>query len=637
MKTSGIRTDRSCHYNKNAPQLIAYIAKTIISWICACATARYMQIQPEPIVRLLVFCVLLLLSTKYFDKCLRLEKLPIPTKGRLTVLLTMALFSFALACSIILGYHIVISGHPSNGRVNDNYISNYSWLDLPAFFLIWLTFFVLAIAAFSLLTRAVAKTSESEPYKIPGRPICKIVILSLIILIMWLPYLLIYWPAIVLSDSTWSIIQALGWDGLNNHHPILYTLFIKLCLDFGQLLGVGTTGGLVIYSILQMASLSLCLSYSLYWLCRWSKIGYIVALGVAVVFGGSPYFATYSIAMWKDPFFAMALLLLTIQLGNFILANVSKEKTSFSGSLLSLFILAACFTRNNGIYICLIVFIGVIAFTLINKLIRRQKKLTLKVIASSLVPLLLVPVVTGPLYDGLGIEKTPKAESYGLFLNQMSRVAALDGKMSDEDKSYLNSLLPIDEYASVYCPTKADAIKWNESFDAGKLEEGFLSHYLSLMIKNPKLYFEAWELETFGFWAINVPLINNNASNISSGGDPMNITDLESYIKAMNDAGISFDNKLGFGNSWFVLNEWSVPLGWIFWLSLFMVAYLFLTRQSKWLLMLLPMLGLYLTLFAATPMYYWPRYGVFAHFGFPILAALPFISHQAECCNRTDN
>lgn len=76
-------------------------------------------------------------------------------------------------------------------------------------------------------------------------------------------------------------------------------------------------------------------------------------------------------------------------------------------------------------------------------------------------------------------------ESLGIPLNQMARVVALDGDMSDSDRAYMDELLPIEEYRSKYRPCCTDLLKWDANFNGAALDEGFLSHWLSMLVRNP--------------------------------------------------------------------------------------------------------------------------------------------------------
>lgn len=45
----------------------------------------------------------------------------------------------------------------------------------------------------------------------------------------------------------------------------------------------------------------------------------------------------------------------------------------------------------------------------------------------------------------------------------------------------------------------------------------FIKVWLSLLVKNPKLYLEAWELNTCGFWGLSFWELNNDPNNIAMG------------------------------------------------------------------------------------------------------------------------
>ena len=48
----------------------------------------------------------------------------------------------------------------------------------------------------------------------------------------------------------------------------------------------------------------------------------------------------------------------------------------------------------------------------------------------------------------------------------------------------------------------------------------FSMHWISMGIENPIVYFESWELQTFGYWTINHPLVLLHNGNINGGAPP---------------------------------------------------------------------------------------------------------------------
>jgi hypothetical protein len=238
-----------------------------------------------------------------------------------------------------------------------------------------------------------------------------------------------------------------------------------------------------------------------------------------------------------------------------------------------------------------------------------------------LVAVVAVLLITGPLYTHLGVGAASKAEAYGLLLNQMARVVVEDGTMSSEDEAYMNSLFPLDKYAETYSPTCVDSLKWSAGFNDAALSSGFFQHWASMFVKNPKIYVEAWVMETFGFWA---PLKSNSFYYLGNftGGVIRNID--ESRISQLDAFGVSASPKVLSEDlrAVFPVRDWSLPLGLINWVLGFLVLCACLQRKTKIAFVLLPVLVLAGTLLVASPIWYWPRYEAAAQFLLPLYCVL---------------
>lgn len=266
--------------------------------------------------------------------------------------------------------------------------------------------------------------------------------------------MLIYWPGFIFDDTLSSLAQATGIAPYNNHHPFLYTMFIKVCLKIGNILGIGNTGGCVLYCLVQMGFLAYAFAYLSRWITTRCSLKNYWILIVVLIFSLSPYIATYSIAMWKDPFFSTALVLTTVLLMDFILSKGTILKTSKSWlPCLAILLLIVMFSRNNGIYIVVCTEIILLVYWLTaRKKFKHSFAHIGKLTGSTACTLALCLVVTGPVYRALDVTSSPKVESVGILLNQMARVAALDGDMTESDREYLNSIVPLDEYKTLYSP-----------------------------------------------------------------------------------------------------------------------------------------------------------------------------------------
>ena len=193
--------------------------------------------------------------------------------------------------------------------------------------------------------------------------------------------------------------------------------------------------------------------------------------------------------------------------------------------------------------------------------------------------------------------------------------------MSEEDAAYMDSILPMELYPETYRPCCIDMLKWDENFNQEPLNHNFFRHWMSMLIKNPRIFFEAWELETCGFWTVNVPAVNQYARNIG-GGSPRNLS--TEYKAVLNSIDLYPDNLLGNDSlkTLFPVNEWGVPIGMISWAILFLIICMAVKKDCLQIIALAPSLGLVITLVVASPIWYWPRYGVALQFMIPFYLLL---------------
>lgn len=296
----------------------------------------------------------------------------------------------------------------------------------------------------------------------------------------------------------------------------------------------------------------------------------------------------------------------------------------------------ACLLRSNGIAVVGLTGLTVLVFALVQCCRRTSNwKASLYGGTTLLTVALLCLVITGPVYSALGVQKASNAEALGVPLNQMARVAALEGTMSDSDKAYMSALLPNESYATAYHPMCTDQLKWNPGFHDELLNNGFWNHWISMFVHNPVMYFEAWELQTCGFWMPNIPW-TFDAWNIG-GGVPCNISDI--YLEQANSYGVYPRNLFGTGEAreLFPPDGPSIPVAWVLWLVLFELLCFLLLRQRIWLLVLVPSLGLMLSILLATPIFYWPRYAAVLQLLVPAyIALLAFAMARARNVRQDD-
>ena len=580
---------------------VSFIKKLIcisLSYLSASFVQKYMRLPDNGFLWILIAALLYYL----FSKKRLLDK---KSDNFLALL-----FSAALSIANIVGYHISTNGNFYFGLMTENYITHYTESDLVGFIILTYVFF----KGFGCICRVISPVSNKinlkEEYKKVSFEYC--IVLAVFIFISWLPYFLVYYPGFIFPDSLSSIYQALG-EPLNNHHPIMYTLFIRTCLRVGMMVK-DITLGCALYTLIQMAYIAFCLGYMICWLKN-KGISVHCCMMIMAGFAYLPFIAQNSIAMWKDPVFSATILLWSLHLLDYV---ISKGTVVFFDRFYilksGLLILLICFSRNNGFYLILFSEIIFITFLVIEK--NKEYLIGMKKLSVSTGMILMcVYVITGPVYSRMGIAGEP-VESLGIFLNQMARVAAYEGKMNEEDRQFMDSILPIEKYPETYRPCVVDRLKWDEDFNQGYLNEHlseFIRTYVSLLIKNPGLYAEAWILNTFGYWAPNYWEFFADGGNIEKG-------DLVTFYE-WDHKGIEPKNLLGNidinWNAIFDFRGTTIYLAAINWLVLFLFVVI-ITRGGSYVIALAPSLGLIATLFIATPYAYWERYGLAEYYLLPV-------------------
>ena len=295
----------------------------------------------------------------------------------------------------------------------------------------------------------------------------------------WLPYLLTLAPGSVLGDS----LSSLELDWKNNHHPVLYNLYVQLLFRLGSRKSANC--GIFLYTLIQYAVLSGALAGILRLLYdrRLRLPWLLLALGFYAFF---PVFPSYAVILWKDPLFSLALAGLSFllpQLGS----DTPRRRAARIGA-----VLGVCFLRNNGIYICA----GICMLLLLRKCrgkgVRRFCLLTL-----------LCVLIQGPGYRLLGIEGDD-VEAFSIPLQQLGYVISEEGDtLTEPQLERLSAFLPAEEWKEAYTPCLADSVKWHADFDNDYFEshkKEFLLLWAELLPEHPGGYVKAYLLETLGFW-----------------------------------------------------------------------------------------------------------------------------------------
>ena len=364
--------------------------------------------------------------------------------------------------------------------------------DLVWFFVLFAAFYLVAVGMYTIVTRwNLLQDAEPDGGKAAFRYwLCMFALL----LVCWMPSYLTFYPGCVTPDSAASIDQALGtaWE---NTHPVLFTLLVTPFMRFGSAVG-NLTLGVALFSLFQMLLLAGILAYGLTWLRR-KRIRKVGICFVGLYFIVSQVFPLYAISMWKDVLFGAVVLLLTLCLYD-IWESKGGELLHAKGLLKFVILcLLTCFMRNNGVYVTFVLLIIMAIYY------RRYFKRLAPVFAAVMAAVVLIQ---GPLYTAIGIRPSPFQEAVGVPLQQVARTVVMDGKMTDEQREYLNRLLPLEEYDS-YTPYTVDNIKGHAHFDReyfNQTKGEFMKVWAGMLFPNFKHYVKAYMMETVGYWHVSV-------------------------------------------------------------------------------------------------------------------------------------
>ena len=437
----------------------------------------------------------------------------------------------------------------------------------------------------------------------------------LLLLVLWSPYLLAYYPGTLSPDSFDSLQQVKNLDTLYNHVPIAYTLLIAFFVRIGWKIG-DANFGIFVFSFVQMMIMAGVLSYSAYWVRK--KVRYrAVALGILLFYGVNLMVALHSITMWKDILFSGWIVLLCLFLFDMAEDGGGKLEEKKNLFRLGLLFLLISFGRSNGIFVVLLCWIGLLLF---------YKKIRKKLLFFGGSIILSTVLVQGPGYKLLGIPQAGFAESVGIPLQQICYTVVTDGPLEEKEQEFLENIIPIQTIKENYTPVSADKIKFHPEFDASFLEQnklGFIKLYLKLLPTHFRAYVQAYLLSTSGFWH-SEPVYWFTEENISE--NDMGIYNVD-YFKQY----FHFDWKQVVSQRIsFLRNGAFVNIGLMVWFVFFYVV-MCLSQKQMWKAFLaVPLISCWITLMMATPVNLQFRYVYCYHLMLPIVGIMFFVKRSTH-------
>lgn len=306
-------------------------------------------------------------------------------------------------------------------------------------------------------------------------------IYALIIFLCYLPVLLAVYPGFFVYDAQDELMQVVT-RSFSTHHPLLHVLLMGGTVQAGYKLTGDYNVGIAAYTVLQMLLLSGIFSWCI---CRLKREGMGKAGRIACIlyFGWFPVIVMFVLCSAKDGLFSGMLLAVVMVLRRWQAEGVSvgKEWILFAVSSVLMMLL-----RHNGFY----------AFIVFGVLFCRGKRLLLSAGAA-----LLALFLSSALSFAFQAEDSEHQEMLTVPIQQLARVYCMDGgSLTEEEKQILYEVLPEDALRR-YSPKVSDGVKVffdNEAFEKAPWRYGRL--WLSLGLRHPFTYLNAWFMTSYGFW-----------------------------------------------------------------------------------------------------------------------------------------
>ncbi len=467
---------------------------------------------------------------------------------------------------------------------------------------------------------AFGKTSGQEPEDDCSKKStlsCFWVPFTVISAIYLLIYCLSYYPGLLSLDSIDQIDQ-LFTGVYSNHQPFYHTLLIGLFIRPILAVSGNMNTAIAFYVTVQILVVAATFAFVVRTMADLDlpRPAMIVA---TVWYAIMPFHIMFSFTVWKDVYFGAfvtLLILFFIRLNR----NIGNRKINIVG--FSLCGPVICLIRSNGLFVYVFVFLAVLL------LMRKNRKLWIIMgitIISSL-------VLKHPVLKASGVVPPDTVESLSIPLQQISRVIADGGNISDDDMAFLDTFMDTGAVADTYNPDISDPVK-NMIRDKG-FEDAltdnmgtFLAVYVRTFFKNPMTYVVAWVDSTCGYWnsGYNYWVWYWDIEANSHGITPVIIspavrTAMDQYL-------------------WLYYNnpvlQVTLATGMFSWIVLILFARCIFTKNTTGIVAIVPILAIILSLVISAPVYAEFRYMYALFCSLPALFALT-TAHRDESVKKAE-
>lgn len=311
-----------------------------------------------------------------------------------------------------------------------------------------------------------------------------------LLLACYLITLLAVYPGFFTYDATIAYLEVTR-TGINNQHPLIYILLLgKACAYSLERFGQANTG-IALYISAQMLFVTGVFTYTLYEIKKKTRNAFFTLLAMAY-YALFPTIHMFAVSSAKDTTFTACFLLLLL-----LLYDLFWDRRGFFRNPLKwiCFVISATgflIMRSNALY-AFVLFVPVFLFAL-KKDWWRGGILLLGI-------LLLLGIYHGPFTLRYSVIDIGSREKLSVPSQQMARVYnERPDLLTDEEIRQLETFYDR-EYLSWYLPKLADHVKNNlNEYQYSADKAAYYKLWLSIGLKAPSEYVNAFLLTTYGYW-----------------------------------------------------------------------------------------------------------------------------------------
>lgn len=322
----------------------------------------------------------------------------------------------------------------------------------------------------------------------------------LLLLVAWVPYLILDYPARISWDTWREMNMFFGYWPLTAHDPPAHTVLVSTVAKLGMAMG-DVNVGFFIFAGLQMLVGAFIISFGIDLMRQLNAPRWMVGAALLAGMFSTPI-AYYSAEILKDCQYVHSFLLMII-----CFALLLKDPEAFFGHkryviLFSGSIYGVLLFRKNGKYIIWLVLVAALIWLIVK--LRRNGLPYLKKLGKTPLLMLLLPILLANLTDfalarHYDIEEASIREAFSLPFQQTARYVKEHGdEIPPEEAAAIDAVLDYEKLPELYLPTKSDDVKRTFRKDVTTSDlSAYFQTWLRQLFRHPETYLWATIHQTY--------------------------------------------------------------------------------------------------------------------------------------------